>query len=260
MLRLASVLRHYLLVASGANPGAIRRNIDSLSSPSLSGKNLPQVAEWEPDTSKYINQLQQQSTMKMINEGIQRAHKQFDLYLEENVDINWELQRKKIYEHFGLVKTSAGSNQSNGASSPAVRGSFGRSTRRGRLGIPERTGQDPLNRSIFGKSGLQKSVIGSPSMGTGNETLFTDIAEKNGTATEAPVDRFTREKEGKFAEKVHRLNQARIQEAPFPILHEFFAVESQQLGEVGNDPYNNTILGSQSLVTQSASRRLQSTY
>ena len=170
----------------------------------------------------------------MINEGIQRAHKQFDLYLEENVDINWDLQRKKIYEHFGLAKASTGLNGSDRTSSPAMKGSFGRSTRKGRLANSERPGQASLNRSIFGNSGLQKSVIGSPSTGAGNATLFADVAD-HGASPAAPNDRFTREKETKFAEKVQGLNQARLQEAPFPILHEFLDVESQQLGEVSHD-------------------------
>lgn len=176
--------------------------------------------------------MQQQSTMKMINEGIQRAHKQFDLYLEENVDINWDLQRKRIYEHFGLVKASASLDESKRGSSPGVKGSFGRSTRKGRGGNSERPGQGSLNRSIFGNSGLQKSVIGSPSTGNSTAPLFADVVEKDSISSPAPIDRFTREKEGKFAEKVQRLNQTRIREAPFPLLHEFSEVESQQLGEV----------------------------
>jgi len=198
---------------------------------------VSQLPEWEPDTSKYINQLQQQSTMKMINEGIQRAHKQFDLYLEENVDINWELQRKKIYEHFGLIKASTSLDESNRASSPAVKGSFGRSTRRGPPGNSERPSQASLNRSIFGKSGLQKSVIGSPP-GVGNTPLFADVAEKTGSLPAAPIDRFTREKEAKFAEKVQSLNQTRMQETPFPVLHQFLDVETQQLGEVSKSRRN----------------------
>ncbi len=198
---------------------------------------MSQVPEWEPDTSKYINQLQQQSTMKMINEGIQRAHKQFDLYLEENVDINWELQRKKIYEHFGLLKASTSFDESNHVSSPAVKGSFGRSTRKGPSVTSERPSQGSLSRSIFGKSGLQKSVIGSP-LGTGSTPLFADIAEKTGSLPTVSIDRFTREKEAKFAEKVQSLNQTRLQETPFPILHQFLDVETQQLGEVSDHSRN----------------------
>ena len=224
--------RHYLLAASGVNSGATRKNIDSLSGHNFTAAAQPLVPEWDPDTTKYLNQMEQQSTLKMINDGIQRAHKRFDLFLEENVDINWDLQRKKIYEHFGLVKASTGLYESNRASSPAVKGSFGRSTRRARGANAEKSTQASLSRSIFGSSSLQKSVIGSPSTGTGGTPLFSDVADKSGTAPTAQNDRFTREKELKFAAKVQDLNQARLQEVPFPILHEFLSVEAQQIGEV----------------------------
>ena len=222
---------HYLLAASGVKPGASRRDIESLSSQTLAGTAQPHIPEWDPDTSKYINQMQQQSTMKMIEEGIQRAHKNFDLFLEENVDINWDLQRKKIYEHFGLAKASAGLDESTRSVADADTGSFGRSSRRRGGAGSNRPGQDSLRRTIFGASSLQKSVIGSPSAQSGNATLFADAADKNNPPPTAHNNRFTREKQIKYAEKVQRLNQARLQELPYPVLQGFLNVESERLGD-----------------------------
>ena len=222
---------HYLLAASGVKPGASRRDIESLSSQTLAGTAQPHIPEWDPDTSKYINQMQQQSTMKMIEEGIQRAHKNFDLFLEENVDINWDLQRKKIYEHFGLAKASAGLEESTHSVAGADTGSFGRSSRRRGGAGSNRPGQDSLRRTIFGASSLQKSVIGSPSAQPGNATLFADAVDKNNPPPAAHNNRFTREKQMKYAEKVQRLNQARLQEVPYPVLQGFLNVESERLGD-----------------------------
>lgn len=180
-----------------------------------------------------MGQLQQQSTLKMIAEGIDRAHRNFDAFLEENADINWEFQRKKIYEHFGLV--SKGSDESNeGANgwSSGGRGSFGKSSRRARTANAERPQQNTLDRSIFSDSSLQKSVIGTPGVGFTNATLFADEAEKNGTSAKSHDDRFVREKQTKFARRVQGLNQARLQQNSFPILEEFSKVESQPAGEV----------------------------
>ena len=221
---------HYLLAASGVKPGASRRDIESLSSQTLIGTAQPHIPQWDPDTSKYINQMQQQSTMKMIEEGIQRAHKNFDLFLEENVDINWDLQRKKIYEHFGLAKASAGLEDSTRSVAGADTGSFGRSSRRRGAGS-NRPGQDSLRRTIFGASSLQRSVIGSPSAQSGNATLFADLADKNNPSPTAQNNRFTREKQTKYAEKVQRLNKARLQELPYPVLQGFLNVESERLGD-----------------------------
>ena len=83
-------------------------------------------------------------------------------------------------------------------------------------------------------------MIGSPSSSASNPPLFADVAERHGASPTQPIDRFTREKEGKFAEKVQRLNQSRLQEAPFPILHEFLEVESQQIGDVSEDNFRTS--------------------
>lgn len=215
------------------NPGTTRLDLKSLDAQSFSTGHQQSVIDWDPDTSKYVAQLQQQSTLKMIAEGIDRAHRNFDAFLEEHADINWDMQRKKIYEHFGLV--SKGSDRSDdGANvfSLGGRGSFGKSSRRGRTANTDRPGQNTLNRSIFLDSGLQKSVIGTPGVGSPNATLFTDEVEKNGTLPNSHDDRFVREKQAKFARAVQELNQARLQQNSYPILKEFLNVESQSGGEV----------------------------
>ena len=220
--------RHYLLAASGVNPKNTRRDLNSLNAQS-SASNLQQPVDWDPDNSKYINQLQQQSTLKMIEEGIARAHRNFDAYLEESIDINWEAQRRKIQDHFGLLPKGA---ETNDFGDSTGRGSFGRSTRRGRGLKNDRSGQATGSRSIFGKSGMQRSVIGTPSVGPGNASIFVDVAEKSGAAPVVQDERFLRERQNKFAEKVQRLNGAQLQETSCPVLQEFLAVESQPTAEV----------------------------
>ena len=231
--RAADSKAHYLLAASGVNPGTTRRDLDALRvQPGVAASDLAFPPEWDPDTNRYMDQMQQQSTLKMIAEGIERAHRNFDAYLDENIDINWEAQRKKIYEHFGL--TARGSDRSDHASqpsSPGVKGSFGRSTRRGRTLRGERSTQSTLGRSIFGQSSLQKSVIGTPDPGHRSASLFTDVEDKSGQGA-VPEDRFSRDKQGKFAEKVQALNRTRLQEKTYPIFHEFKNVQTQPGGEV----------------------------
>lgn len=219
---------HYLLAASGVNPGKTRRDLDSLAVTPPSLTNLQQPADWDPDTHKYVEQLQQQSTLKMISEGLEQAQRNFDAYLEENVDINWELQRKKIYEHFGLMhKGINAGNDSLGGSD--AKGAFGKFSRRGKS--TKQSGQSTLDRSVFGQSALQKSVIGTPGVGSGNATLFADVAERNDTVPAVQDDRFLREKQRKFADKVQSLNRARLDESSYSLLNEFKNVESHPGGE-----------------------------
>ena len=229
---------HYLLAASGVNPGTTRRDLDTLATQQSFGGSLLLQPDFEPDTHKYLNQLQQQSTLKMISEGLERAHRNFDEYLEESVDINWDLQRKKIYEHFGLTPRAA--NATDNVASPGGTGAFGKSSRQARLAKASRNGESTMDRSIFSQSSVQKSVIGTPGKGSTNASLFADVTGKNGVAPAALDDRFMREKQRRYADRLQALNQARLQKArsrdprsqtPFPVLGEFQSVENQPGGD-----------------------------
>ncbi|KAL9125328.1 MAG: hypothetical protein Q9217_005460 [Psora testacea] len=241
---------HYLLAASGVDPGTARRDLDSLAVQPSTTDILTQPDGWEPDSHKYVEQLQQQQTIRMVSEGLERAQRRFDAFLDESVDINWEIQRKKIYEHFGLRPKDP--DRPDDFSSPKGKGRFGHSKRRSRPGKTASPGTSSLTRSIFGQSGLQRSVIGTAGVGSGNATLFADVAEKNGSTTD---DRQLREKQRKYAEKVQNLNQARLhrarvrdrrrqQEPSYPILHEFLSIENQPGGDSPkqiSDAYNALI-------------------
>ena len=226
--------RHYLLAASGANPGATRRDLNALESQPFTTNAPPTVPGWDPDTNKYLAQLQQQSKLQMINESVERAHRNFDAFVQENADINWELQRKKIYEHFGLLSKRGDQlgDDENAMLNPGGKGSFGKFSRKGRTANPGAGGQTTMNRSILGNSSLQKSVIGTPGTGASNATIFADVADKNGGPSNPLDDRSLRDKQAKFAQKVRALNEARLRESPFPILQEFLTVENQPGQEV----------------------------
>lgn len=220
------------MAASGVNVAATQRDLNALSSQPFAASTQVQTNEWDPDTNKFVAQLQQQSTLKMIAEGVDRAHRNFDAFLEENVDINWELQRRKICEHFGLLsKGSDDFNASINISGSNSEGSFGKSTRRGRKTNTGSVGKSTMNRSVFGNSGLQKSVIGTPGIGSPNATVFADVAEKTSTPVD---DRFTQNQQRKYIDKVQSLNQSRLEETPYPVFQEFSSVESRPGGEVSH--------------------------
>lgn len=189
--------------------------------------------DFDPDNGKFVRQLEQQSTLSMIAEGLNRAARDFDAYLEENVTMNWDEQRKKIYEHFGLTPRGADRDGSSASlPSPGARGSFGRSSKRAKGPATAPAGQATPTRSVFGNSGMQKSVIGTPGAGPGNATLFADVTDKPGNGAGSQDDRSVRAKQGRYAEKVQRLNAARLQEVVYPVLHEFASVERDSGPEV----------------------------
>ena len=219
--------RHYLLAASGVNPGTTLRDLSAFNAQNSSTIPVQHPPEWEPDSHKYVEQLQQRRSEKMIEEGLQRANRNFEAYLEENIDINWDAQRKKIYEHFGLVP-KGGDALSSSASFSTLGGKrgFGKSSRRGHGVNFDRSENGVGGRSVFGRSGMQKSVIGTLGADTGNAALFGDTDDV-GTVPPLQNNRLLRERQARFSEKVLRLNEARLQGVFYPVLQEFAIVQSQ---------------------------------
>ncbi|KAL1311313.1 hypothetical protein AAFC00_001491 [Neodothiora populina] len=215
---------HYLLAASGVNTGAALRDLGAFAAdPSTkAAAAAPTLTPFDTDLDTYVEGIYRQSTLNLIEQGLEQAKRDFDNFLEENVQMEWDAQRRRIYEHFGLVKkTEDASADFGGTASQAARGAFGRSSRRSR-GL----GATTNNSASFGAS---KSVLGAAGSRTMRQSLFNDVAEKapNGGMQAAPEDRMMREKQSKYIEKVKSLNVSRLAEKVYPILQEFADVEAQ---------------------------------
>ena len=221
---------HYLLAASGIDLGSTKKDLRAFQAATLTPSEVQQgTPQWDPDTDKAVNRIHQRMSEKMMAEATERSRRDFDRFLEENVDLNMDRQRRKIMEHFGLMSQSSKDHDGTGDfSGGGVSGSFGRSTRRKGLGGAEDGGT--LKRSTFGRSALQKSVIGAPSKSPGKAVLFADVGDAPGSSP-ATSTTFSTEKQKKYAEKTHNLNQSRLQEASYPLLHEYSSVEKQHGGE-----------------------------
>lgn len=215
---------HYLLAASGVSPGHALRDLKALE-PQVSISLPSKESEvFDPDNQKYLRNIQQRGRQVMVAESLVRAQRDFDSFLEERVDLDWEEQRHRIFKHFGLSQR----DDPLGDSGP----SFGRSTRQ-----PNKFGSASTHgltrRSVFGRSGLEKSVIGTPGTGKPSYQLFGDPMERPDDSGSNTLDlRFLREKMGYYADKVQSLNSARLQARSFPVLHEFSEVEERAGGDV----------------------------
>lgn len=226
---------HYLLAASGVDPGAAVRDIGLFNAQSTK---LERTAPQEPidtDVDGYLTKLQSQTTLTMISDGLARSVRDFDAFLEDNVAMEWDAQRKRIYQHFGIKPRdstdTSGERSSFAAPATESKGAFGRSRRNKGSPASGPRASASLSGSVFGRSTMQKSVIGTPvPLGTGRSSLFSDVEKKveiNSIVTPDLGDRFLREKQSKFIEKVQNLNIARMKKIPYPLLHEFATVASQ---------------------------------
>ena len=220
---------HYLLAASGVDPGAAVRDLGAFGAQSgIHDRPLGPPAG-ELDVETYLSNLQTKTTLGMIADGLERSVRDFDSFLEENVTMEWEAQRKRIYQHFGIKPR----DDTTDANIPGREdlGGFGRSRRSRQQGTPG--GQRPAQKaSAFGRSALQRSVIGSPGKVGAHPSQFSDVEAGADTAgslngVTSVDDRFSREKQAKLAEKIHALNDSRTLAAPYPILYELAEIESR---------------------------------
>ncbi|KAL2066187.1 hypothetical protein VTL71DRAFT_2258 [Oculimacula yallundae] len=235
---------HYLLAASGVDPGAAIRDLSAFGpTPARTDRPFAQEAQ-DTDVESYLANLQTQTTLSMIADGLSRSVRDFDAFLEDNVTMEWDAQRKRIYQHFGIrPKESSGGSGSFATSTNDSQGGFGRSRRTkaaalagsrasgigggtgGGSGGASVSGFGGFGESGFGKSSMQKSIIGAAGpIGTAHQPLFADVEkqlEANGVNVAAPHDRFQRDKQNKYAEKVQLLNSARLEREPFPISKHF---------------------------------------
>ncbi|KAK9859968.1 Nucleoporin interacting component Nup93/Nic96 [Penicillium brevicompactum] len=232
-----STKAHYLLAASGISPGRALRDLKSLDPQASLATPTKDLDNFDPDNQRFLRSIQQRGRQVMIAESLTRAHRDFDTFLEEKVDLDWEEQRQNIFQHFGLSQKDA---TGAGGLNATARGGFGRSTRQSK-----QAGAGPANgpsgasrRSVFGRSGLEKSVIGTPGVGLASRQIFEDPAERNeGAPSHSPDSRFQREKMGHYAEKVQQLNLARLQQKCYPVLDEFSSVEVLHGGDVSQHPH-----------------------
>ncbi|KAF1837280.1 NIC-domain-containing protein [Decorospora gaudefroyi] len=211
---------HYLLSASGVKMGSTLRDLNQFSS--QAGLAAPGQAQnmFDNDVDGYISNLHSQSTLALIQEGLEQSKRDFDTFLEDNVQIEWDKQRQRIYEHFGLGRQSEDMAASQSAFGSTARGAFGRATRKGRsMGL---SGASVNGKSAFGASAAGPSLVdASQSVLGGRDT--SDKSVMGGQA--GPQDRYARDKQERFMEQVKKLNESRLSENTFAVLHAFSEVE-----------------------------------
>ncbi|KAF3939685.1 hypothetical protein ABW19_dt0205867 [Dactylella cylindrospora] len=187
---------HYLLQAAGVNSEQALKELDSVD---FSFEDTPARAtvrdiQVDTDIDGFLRNRKEQSISKAIEEGIKRTTTEFESYLLTNLNIDWDDQRKKIYEHFGLTKPSEGQSQRT----PFGQSSFGASA-------TARAGQSTFGRSRFTQASLGSLVLGTQPK-VGNQTwAFEDTVKEN---QGAPMDQMFN-RQAPYAKAVQKVNDAR---------------------------------------------------
>ena len=209
---------HYLLAGSGISPGKAYRDFQALDDDEMQTDAKVPFSDAPVETETYIKNLQVKGRDVMMRENMDRIYREVDDYIEQTLGIDFEEQKTRIMKHFGLL-----SEVDDAEIDPATPArSFGKSTR-------TQTG----TRSVFGRSAMNKSIIGTPGTLSGTPSFFKSdsAAAKVGTLLRGQSARDLRDKERLFVEQVQALNQARVKQEPFPIIVKFGEVESKAGGD-----------------------------
>ena len=179
----------------------------------------------DTDLETYMTNLQAKTTQQLMQESLEQSKRDFDAFLEENIQMDWDQQRRRVYEYLGLSKPET--SVDDGSSSPTARASFGKSWGRSQaLG----SSRQHSNSKFFNPSVMSKSVLGgSISRGTSRQNLFTDVSENapSGGLKSAVEDPYQRTRQEKYASKVRELNISRLTDTVYPLTEQFASVEME---------------------------------
>ncbi|KAL7276192.1 nuclear pore complex subunit [Rhizina undulata] len=227
---------HYLLAAGGINTDEALRDLDAIDfhyEPSSS-------VYIDTDIDGYLRSRKEQNVMSSIEDGMRRTARDFDSFVAKNVTMEWEAQKQRIFEHFGLAPRATGSPAGAGAQDTSFSGglsafgasSFGKS----KLGASVSGGS--FSQSIWAKSAMGTSVLGRSTVGpsasaTGYQgSLFPDIDPSRQIEMSRPVQI----RQQQFATAVKNMNEVRqgavnAHGANFPVMKTFADITSKS----GND-------------------------
>ena len=185
----------------------------------------------------YLRNRKEQNVMSSIEDGMRRTGRDFDAFVAKNVTIEWEAQKQRIFEHFGLAPRSAAAAGSSpvdlrasgfgGGLSAFGASSFGRSRLNSSFG-PGRG----LQTSVWSKSTLGNSVLGrstSAATSSGHQgTLFGDIDP----GRQLELSRQVQVRQQRYALAIRHMNEVRLESGNaargiFPVMKTFGDITSE---------------------------------
>jgi nuclear pore complex protein Nup93 len=245
---------HYVLAGSGIVPGKAYEELQALDLEAPIDQPQPPREAFDVQNGQYFQDLRKKGRKQMIKENMTQVYREVDQFIEDSLGIDFDEQRQRIMEHFGLVVREEEDDN--------VGGSFARSAGRKSQFAETPNGS---TRSVFGRSALEKTLIGTPGMGGSTTSFFGDEGNQQmGNLMRGQTARDLRDKERLYVEKVEQLNKARLAGENFPIMHHFAEVERsggvdspQQLAEaygaliemVKERPHGNDVRERQYAVT-----------
>lgn len=188
----------------------------------------------------YLRSRKDQNVASSIEEGMRRTARDFDAFVAKNVTMEWEMQRQRIFEHFGLASKAAagasggggeGGGGFNGGTSAFGASSFGRSRLGGSVGPGGGMGSSSVwAKSSMGGSVLGRSIAARPAAAGAADpyasssyqgSLFADVD----SSMQVELSRQVQLRQQRFSQAVKQLNESRMGSDPasanFPLMKTF---------------------------------------
>lgn len=183
-------------------------------------ENFWSVTDYRPPQS-YLNSRKEQNILSSIEEGMQRISRDFDSYVAKNVTMEWDIQKERIFRHFGLFPDSTGDTDRLGMSTLGT-STFGRSVRTGGVGKDGVYGSS----SVWTRS-IVTSILGRPTQApTGSN--FADVDPSMLLTASRPVQL----RQQNYAGVVRKLNEASLSGSPYPIMNKLEEVTASSGSDV----------------------------
>lgn len=207
---------HYLLAGSGVAPGQAYKDFQALGPEETAPLSRNAAQTLAEESSIYLRDIRTKGRDAMLRESMDRVYREVDSFIEESLGIDFEEQKVKIMEHFGLTPPGDGEG--------GAKSGFGRVTR-------EDSGTSKSTRSVFGRTAMEKSIIGTAGSSAGTLSFFKSEgaapAQMGLPRSSSQVLRELRNKEKAFIDKVEDLNQARLRNETYALLQNFYEVEEK---------------------------------
>ncbi|OAG39976.1 hypothetical protein AYO21_05849 [Fonsecaea monophora] len=210
---------HYLLAGSGVAPGQAYKDFQALGPDESAPVSRMATQAFADESSAYLRDLRVKGREAMLKESMERVYREVDSFIEESLGIDFEEQKARIMEHLGLASPEDNAGAGGG---------FGKTSGRSKEGASETS---RATRSVFGRTAMEKSIIGTPGSGAGTTSFFKSEGAAPVPAgpprSSSQVQRELRAKEKSFISKVEDLNQARVREESYALLQNFAETEEQ---------------------------------
>ncbi|KAK5074930.1 nuclear pore complex subunit [Lithohypha guttulata] len=204
---------HYLLSGSGVTPGQAYKEFQKLDTDTVPAA-TPAPRDFAEEGTAYLKGMQAKGREAMLRESMDRVYHDVDKFIEESLGIDFDEQKQRIMQHFGLM-----AKDENDLSASTSRSRQSR--------------QSKTRRSVFGRSGLEKSIIGASNSVAGSASFFGGPGPNPPTnLTKNQTVRDLRDKERLFMQKVETLNRKRLDQEQYNIFNEFQEVEKAVPGDV----------------------------